>query len=398
MQLPTLYAYDSKGKVKVWDIKVDDLNGYFTITHGQLGGKQQVKDTACKPKNKGKANETSAYTQACKEVKARWVKQTDKGYAEKLGEGVEVLNPMLACDFRNRSSSIVYPAYVQPKLDGVRCVCKLVDGVITFTSRGGKAYKVPKHILVDLEVFFDKHKDIVLDGEVYIHGTPLQDIVSAVRNSPKKLPKDKNSVKYQSILEDNEKIENNHAKLTYCVFDIAYDAPWSIRRETLFWCKDKYTTVNLEFIADIEINSEAEVYEYHDGYVSQGYEGVMIRNANGLYRWNYRSSELQKYKVFKDEEFLIVDIVEANEGFGVPVCKLNDTSKVSPEYIKKFGYTFKATFKGSHKQRLALFMERDNIIGKSGTVKFQTYTNDGIPQFPVMLNLREVDANGIPME
>ena len=68
--------------------------------------------------------------------------------------------------------------YIQPKLDGVRCVIqaeliKIIheDYVVLVTaySRTGKEWKNIDHILEQLKPFFMKHPNIILDGEVYNH-------------------------------------------------------------------------------------------------------------------------------------------------------------------------------------------------------------------------------------
>ena len=79
---PQLYALDSKGKVKTWQIGVTaEENGTAAIwtMHGQLEGKKQLRPKPIKiGKNIGKKNETTPYQQAIKEAFSKHKKQIDK--------------------------------------------------------------------------------------------------------------------------------------------------------------------------------------------------------------------------------------------------------------------------------------------------------------------------------
>jgi ATP-dependent DNA ligase len=68
-----------------------------------------------------------------------------------------------------------FPVDVQPKLDGLRCLVSADDLVLR--SRGGKIYSMP-HIAEQLARILPT--GVIADGELYIHGVPLQEIVSLV--------------------------------------------------------------------------------------------------------------------------------------------------------------------------------------------------------------------------
>ena len=72
------------------------------------------------------------------------------------------------------------PTFMQPKLDGVRCVIQanvkrhilhpsLNDVSVVAYSRTGKEWKNIDHILFNLQPFFKFHPQVVLDGELYNH-------------------------------------------------------------------------------------------------------------------------------------------------------------------------------------------------------------------------------------
>jgi ATP dependent DNA ligase domain. len=58
------------------------------------------------------------------------------------------------------------------------------------------------------------------------------------------------------------------------------------------------------------IHSFNEIDSLHNDFVSNGYEGIMLRDRNGIYEPNKRSKYLQKYKKFMEEEFQIIDFKE----------------------------------------------------------------------------------------
>lgn len=359
----TLYGVDTNGRTKVWQIYVEEGAEGFLIRHGKYGGKMTEKFTKTSGKNIGKANETTPHEQAILEAHSRVAKQMDKGYNEQLEFAGQQENPMLAHDYRKQGHRIDYQhelgVFVQPKLDGVRCLISFTDGNITFKSRGGKFYNVPEHLKRELEPIFEKNQNLVLDGELYIHGMYLQDIISCVKKPNK----------------DTKNLELH-------IFDIASldSIGWWQRRSNLNIIFGVFDDMKyIKQVPDYPVANFETVKAYHDTFVSEGYEGVMIRQGFGEYQYNHRSPWLQKYKEFLDEEFEIVDVKEDKDGLGVPVCKLPD------------GNTFDPTYKASHSDRKRLLEEKDKVIGKMATIKFQAYTKDNVPQFPVTVSIRDYE-------
>ena len=115
-------------------------------------------------------------------------------------------------------------------------------------------------------------------------------------------------------------------------------------------------------------------------FVEAGYEGIMLRNAVGVYRANYRSNDLQKYKEFMEEEYRIIDFKEGegrDAGAVIWVCETAD------------GKEFSIRPRGSFEQRREWFNDGAKYIGKNLTVVYQELTEDGKPRFPVAKCVRE---------
>lgn len=116
MKLPKLYKIDSKGKIREWETWVD--NTTIHVRHGAKDGAKQDQITQItKGKNIGKANETTPHEQAILESKSKWLKQKDKGYSENSSPE-KVFRPMLAHRHDKHAKKVLYPCFVQPKLDG----------------------------------------------------------------------------------------------------------------------------------------------------------------------------------------------------------------------------------------------------------------------------------------
>lgn len=358
-----LFAVDKNGGVKHWTIEV--LESTIIVRHGKFGGKMQSKETTVKGKNIGKANETSPHEQALREAEAKYAKQLDKCYRPTIEEARNVGEalPMLAHNYLQQSHRIIFPCDVSPKLDGVRCIASIVDDEVTLHSRGGKTYDCPEHIRRELILVAKKAHVEKLDGELYIHGLPLQDIVSAVK-----------------------KPNMNTHRLEFHVFDIPVQrVPWTERKNMLEAVKQA-CRLPLKVVQNVTVNSEDAARIFLTKFMNEGYEGLMLRNLRGVYEFNHRSHNLQKWKLMNDAEAFVEDVEEDLNGEGV--LKLHMKGDVNKK--------FKCKMKGSHDERLAA--EQRKLIGKWITYKYQALTNDGLPQFPVGLYVRECDKEGNPIE
>jgi len=300
-KFPILYGKDSEGRIREWKIQVNKAKDMAQIVteHGLQNGKKQRDIVFVKEgKNIGKANETTVFEQAISEALSKWNTRKDKGYAESIEEIPEDMLPMLAKKYGvlingklkrdTDHKHIEFPCYVQPKLDGVRCLTKRVNGVVEFLSRNGKRYKTLKHIEKELMQILNIGE--VLDGEIYVHGEEFQDVISAVKNE-KGTPKIKSS------------------NLKYYIYDYAdktfgYDK----RLEKLRWKFNDKTFKHLVLVDTRSVNNEKQIVEAHDSYVNEGYEGVIIRNSKGKYEFKNRSNNLQKLKQFFDSEYRVVGV------------------------------------------------------------------------------------------
>ena len=418
---PLLINETAGGKTMLWSIKVTKTKegyGRIEVERGQEGGKViHEEKIVTEGKNIGKKNETSPLEQAILEARSTMSKKLSAGYVEAKSRGgaggpslsaaasvkvepragaggpeptsakasamstaesiapsraaiidTEVPLPMLAERFQDRGSKIDYPAYVQPKFDGTRTVaiCGVKGAAPCLFSRTRKAYPHLEHIQ---EVVRQLPKGLILDGELYTDEYNFQEIVGTVKK--KTLTKD-------------DAVKHGHIQLH--VYDIIsegipFEKRWEMLEAVFERFESKIGTV-LQLCKTEVVDSPEEVVEKHDEYVEEGYEGIMIRNAKGLYKVGGRSNDLQKLKTFMDAEYEIVGFYEgdgAEKGCVMWRCKTGD------------GKVFGCRPKGTHEERAELYKHGSEYIGKMLTVKFQELTEDGIPRFPVGIAIRDYE-------
>lgn len=364
-QLPTLYSLDKKGRTKVWSVTVE--GAVITVSHGLEGGKITEKvSPPCKGKNIGRANETTPEQQALSEAQSKWNKQIDKDYKEDVKDCGESTLPPLAKKYQDLKGIDCRDYFISTKLNGVRMTAFLKDGKPFFQSRGGKAYPVIQSIADELQSnFWDYSETFVIDGELYCHGMFLEDITSAVKKHNEDTPK----IKFHMFDMYCERSPDKHFTTR---FDLLEDMFLSSEKEPEY----------LELVLQYYLTCEEELVDLHQQDVEEGYEGVVLRKRDSLFKWNERSSDFLKYKVALDEEFKCVGMELDKNGGGVPVFEVNledGTTEV-----------FKANFKGTHERRKELWDNQGDYIGQHFTVEFESWSKYGIPLKPISIAVREV--------
>lgn len=380
----TLYTKDSKGKTRLWrvsDVTVDASGvSSFTLTHGIEGGKLQEKlRTIKKGKNIGKANETTPEQQAEAEIASLIQAQLDQGYVYDIADWKEPFRPMLAHKYQDHSSKIDWSqnVYVSPKLDGIRCFIIIDENQnISFISRTGKPFKYLEHIADAIKHSSLNVANSVLDGELYNHELTFQQISSLVNTST------------YDILKDQD--------IKFYMYDrvlvLDKDLPYSKRMPLGASVSSSESSESpLVLLPQLIIKNESELIQKHSEWVSEGYEGAMVRSGSTPYQFGKRSTSLLKYKVMETEEFEILNVYLAR----------NDESKVQVTLKAKNGEPFDVgSIKGTKEEVMSTYYEaKDEVIGKYATVQYQTLSPYGIPLFPVLIAIREgevIDGEFVP--
>lgn len=333
-----LKKLDSKGKTRVW---LAEARGDQVITtHGLDDGQLVTHAYTATAKNVGRSNATTAEQQAQLEVEALYTKKIERdGYKENLDNADTKIEVTLALDGTKVPHRIPdEDLWLSPKLDGARCLWVPGFGL---QSRKGTKYSVP-HIEAALQ-----NCDTILDGELYIHGKPLNRILSAVKKTNELTP-----------------------FLEFHVFDTVSPLPFAGRQTVYRQAVKDLQHQQIKCVEQV-LRRKTELKETHDFYVRQGYEGLMVRVNSYPYE-HRRSPSLFKIKDFQEAEYLVTDVEVDKEGNGVLVCG-----------------EFKARMRGEDAVRRHQAEHPEEYIGRMATIRYFAITEYGQPQFPVCVAFRE---------
>lgn len=407
----TLYGLDTKNKIKEWKIRAMNKGIYSIInyTYGMISGRKvECIITITNGKNIGKRNQTTHFEQAVLDATSKWKKKIESGYTTDLSKIQNNLNninesknkqkkspsknannidinlttmlqqstiaqasttqlsttpqvtthlfPMLAQEYKKHKSKLKYPCYIQPKLDGYRMIYD--HHTKRALTRTGKEFKILYETPLYKELITT---NLMFDGELYLHNCKFENY-GILRKTKALTPKERELLN----------------QIEYHVYDIAY--PTFPYKERKFYLEQFFiNNPNLKMIKFVKTevcNEETDIKRYHDEYISNNYEGSILRNGDGLYKFKTRSFDLLKNKDFYDEEFEIIDFTTEREqndkNLIVWICKSGDK-------------IFNVRPKGDIQEREQLYKRGAEFIGKRLWVKFFEYTDAGIPRFPTTM-------------
>lgn len=317
-----------------WQVQVRD--NYVQITHGPVHGNKQIE-----------AIRTSSYEDALVEAQRRWDHKVNR---ESYGDTpyYAPLTPMLAVEYEAHKDKLPPTVYVQPKLDGIRCVA---DNSVLMSRRNSIICSVP-HIKQELSQLPD---GIKLDGELYVHGLSFQEHLELIKRD---VP------------------HPEYYRVEYHVFDIQSPLPFYeryLQLETLFL---SLHAPSIQLVPSIRVD-KTSVTTHRDSFITQGYEGAMVRNPTTPYEYGARSFSLQKYKREDDSEFPIIGWKAAEtgreKGCAIAICQVRP------------GVEFTARMLGTLEYRQALMKEPPRILSNytlTARIKHYGFYKSGIPKQP----------------
>ncbi len=354
-----LYKIDSNDNIRVWWMEYDTKK--YRTHSGIQGGKIVVSGwqypTA---KNVGRANETTIKEQVLAEIESQYkIKQYQGKYHTSVGkstQGAKFIECMLADKYDAKKHN-KFPYYSQPKLDGVRCLVSK-DGM---QSRNGKSIISAPHVHKELQSFFAKYPDVVLDGELYNHDlkNDFEKIISLAR-------------KTKPTAAD---LEESKEKIQYHIYDAIMDGTYHERQKFLASSLSKYN-LSIRLVETKSVGNEDDIQKGLGHYLEAGYEGQMLREPHSSYEGK-RSKFLIKHKEFEDEEFQIVSIEEGKGNWAGAAKRI--------EIRLKDGTTQFSGVRGSFDMLKDLLYNADDYIGTDVTVRYQNKTEDGKLRFPVIV-------------
>ncbi|ABT16321.1 hypothetical protein ATCV1_Z187L [Acanthocystis turfacea chlorella virus 1] len=294
-----------------------------------------------------------------------------------------IQKPLLAASLKKLSvDDLTFPVYATPKLDGIRAL--KIDG--TIVSRTFKPIRNTTISNVLMSLLPDGS-----DGEI-LSGKTFQDSTSTVMSADAGIGSGTTFFWFDYVKDDPDK----------GYLDRIADMKKFVdsRPEIL---KDSRVTIVPLIPKKIDTAEELNVFE--QWCLDQGFEGVMVRNAGGKYKFG-RSTEkeqiLVKIKQFEDDEAVVIGVsalqTNVNDKKMNELGDMRRTShkdgKIDLEMLGALdvewnGIRFGIGTGFDKDTREDLWKRRDSIIGK--IVKFK-YFSQGVktaPRFPVFLGFRD---------
>jgi len=286
---------------------------------------------------------------------------------------------------KKTKKKVNFPAYVQPKLDGVRMIAHKIDGKIqmdSFSNKSKYTYPIIEEQLLELYNYVDN--DLNFDGELYSKNLTFDRISGSARKTVSEIDEDKDLMEYH----------------IFDCFRIKDDRPFDERIKYFSSAYKKWMSSKpKDFIPKIikvvtyEINNYDDIEDSLEYFINEKYEGIMIKNiANdapkdserykaSLYEPK-RSYNVLKYKPFFDKEVLIVNVEEGegtHKGLGIPVVEIEK------------GKTISVIPTMAHNELKKWLEDPSLIVGKYATIEYQELTKNNLPRFAKIKAIRDYE-------
>lgn len=275
--------------------------------------------------------------------------------------------PMLAYPVSDKPIDYTKLVFMQPKLDGVRCLIQYDNNVVTAYSRTGKEWKNIDHILQSLLPFFQENPNVILDGELYNHALrdDFEKIISCVRKQ-----------KPTAI----DRAESRKLVQFHC-YDVVDDVV-TFSNRTQWLQTNLKPTYGIKLVPTIfSITNQYQAHAYHDINLKDGYEGSILR-LNTEYQCK-RSHSLRKFKDFHDAEAVITDWVE---GKGKRKGTIGKFMAIDAD-----GNAFGMPVMDNFKKLQTMFKEMQGWVGKEATFTYFERTKAGSYRHPLFKAIRDYE-------
>ncbi len=252
---------------------------------------------------------------------------------------------------------------VEPKLDGIRCVALIRKGTVTMLGRSGK----------EIENFVDTvGKELLRLPEGCYDGELIgSDFQSLMEQAYRKEGKQAGGVQFHifDYLSLREWEEQHHSQAAFVRHQMLV--------EMFSECEPfEFLRVVPQFVVSLD---DVEIRKKHDEFVTQGYEGAMVKNPEAGYTFG-RSFDVMKLKAFHDVDLTIEAL---QEGTGKHAGRLGAlvTSYKGNEVCVGSGLT--------DELREAIWNNSNEYIGRTFEVQYQEETKDGSLRFPTFVRFRD---------
>lgn len=295
--------------------------------------------------------------------------------------------PMLAASATSEDiEKFTFPLMASPKLDGIRAI--VVDGVVM--SRSLKPIRNKQ-----VQELFGKPEFEGFDGELIL-GSPT----------------DPGCFNHSTALMGEElREEVKDLEITFFVFDLTpfvFDAPACERQDKLLELKNTLP-FNIQIVPHVFVTSLDQLYKFENECLTEGYEGVMVKDPEGVYkqgRSTLKQRLLTKVKRFQDSEAVVIGWEEKLTNIGereISELGYSKTSSKKADFIPagtlgalkvrdlETGIEFSIGSGYDDKTRLELWSTKDELIGKIVKYKHFSVGVKEAPRFPTFLGFRDLD-------
>ena len=395
-----LISRDTKGKIRIaiisYELVKEENNRYFIIhrTSGQLHGKRTSQPDKIVERGKATRNlwqqvelETNHLVKEKKDKGYREIEKDPEEYSESelneiLGNIITGQNgvpkPMLAKQADKVTDTKIFNRewYASRKIDGLRVLIYMGDDHKLHTaSRGAMNYDAAMNEILNhptLIKIFQEYPGLIMDGEAYHHGWTLQQLNSVARTQVTVVDYEVLQFYWYDIVDTNSTFDERWALMNDIKdqYNLSFDPEKEFNDEEL----------RVQFVPQLIVSTWNAMMDLHNEYVSEGWEGLVIRDPDKVYRPNGRTNDMIKIKVYKDDCFKVVGKEAGLRGSEDMVFIME----------MKDGRTFKAKPFGDREQKEEYwnnFEEKYN--GHIGECKFFYYSDDGIPLQPAFKAFRD---------
>ena len=274
-------------------------------------------------------------------------------------------------DFKRIKSDMIA---IEPKLDGIRCFAIVKNGNATIYARSGK-------VISNFDETIGKELSSLGDG-CYDGEIMGKDFTSLMRQAYRKESINLTGT-YLSLFDylSLEEWESKESKMScFSRYDelihrVTGAEPETVGMGITYKIKRKYLkVVKREYIRpDIDV-----IQRIHDSYVSEGYEGAMIKDVNAPYKFG-RGYEVMKFKSFHDVDLKIKQLLE---GTG------KHSGKLGSFVVDYKGVEVQVGSGLTDELRERIWESPESFVGRVIEVRYQEVTPDGSLRFPTFVCFR----------
>ena len=313
---------------------------------------------------------------------------------------INYIRPMLGINISDVKTSLRFPFLGSPKVDGIRAL--FIDG--QFVSRSGKY--IPNEYLQTvvankLSKTVGKNLPYITDGELFY---------------------DNYNTTQSIVMSDNH--VNSHL-LRYYIFDVVDRKLPALERYNFLLLKSFIPLINNVFntnstelddefliLQQFRLHTLDEIIDYTTKQITSGHEGAMLKSCDSYYKHGRASPSdqcLLKYKLFEDMEARIVAVLPYNKSLdnsvknelGYSQKSHRKETKVEVDAVGSFeviglngpfrNCLFSVGSGLTDQERDDYWINRNTLIDKIITVKYQPFGSKDKPRIPIFKGFRKME-------